>query len=159
MGDKQSKAIVKADILSRQFQQKIKDADAKYQNDQKNLKTKEEKIRRDHDNEMKRLEEKILAKNYQEFVKMRNQNEEYQKKHLALLQKEQAVRLKEQEQALRAEMNELKSEEKIRQNARANEFQQVWTLLPSHILSRIVGLFLTHSVKLDLGIEKSKLFT
>ena len=86
MGDKQSKAIVKADILSRQFQQKIKDADAKYQNDQKNLKTKEEQIRRDHDNEMKRLEEKILAKNYQEFVKMRNQNEEYQKKHLALLQ-------------------------------------------------------------------------
>ena len=51
-------------------------------------------------------------------------------------------------------MNELKSEEKIRQKARANEFQQVWTLLPSHILSRIVGLFLTHSVKLDLGIEK-----
>ena len=154
MGDKQSKAIVKADILSRQFQQKMKDADAKYQKDQKNLKTKEEQIRRDHDNEMKRLEEKIMAKNYQEFVKMRNQNEEYQKKQLALLQKEHAVRLKEQEQALRAEMNELKSEEKIRQNARADEFQQVWTLLPSHILSRIVGLFLTHSVKLDLGIEK-----
>ena len=154
MGDKQSKAIVKADILSRQFQQKMKDADEKYQKDQKNLKTKEEQIRRDHDNEMKRLEEKIMAKNYQEFVKMRNQNEEYQKKQLALLQKEHAVRLKEQEQALRAEMNELKSEEKIRQNARADEFQQVWTLLPNHILSRIVGLFLTHSVKLDLGIEK-----
>ena len=129
MGDKQSKAIVKADILSRQFQQKMKDADEKYQKDQKNLKTKEEQIRRDHDNEMKRLEEKIMAKNYQEFVKMRNQNEDYQKKHLALLQKEHAVRLKEQEQALRAEMNELKSEEMIRQHARADEFQQVWILL------------------------------
>ena len=125
MGDKQSKEIVKADIRSREFKRQLKDAESKYQENQKNFKTKEEAVRRNHDIEMKRLEEKIMAKNYQEFLKMRQQNEEYQKKHLELMKKEHEVRLKEQEQALRAEIDELKSEEINRQNARADELQQV----------------------------------
>ena len=128
MGDFQSKAIVEADLLTTQFKKQLKDAESKYQKSQEELKAKEEQIRRDHDNEMKRLEEKIMAKNYQEFLKMQNQNEEYQKVHLALLQKEHEVRLKEQEQALKAKINEVKAEALVSQNTRANDLQQVWSL-------------------------------
>ena len=127
MGDLQSKAIVQADLLTRQFKKQLKDAELKYEESKKSMKAKEEQIRRDHDNEMKRLEEKIMAKNYQEFLKMQNQNEEYQKVHLALLQKEHEVRLKEQEQALKAKINEVKSEALVCQNTRTNDLQQVWS--------------------------------
>ena len=127
MGDLQSKEIVQADILTRQFKKQLKDAELKYEESKKSMKAKEEQIRRDHDDEMKRLEEKIMAKNYQEFLKMQNQNEEYQKVHLALLQKEHEVRLKEQEQALKAKINEVKSEALVCQNTRTNDLQQVWS--------------------------------
>ena len=128
MGDFQSKAIVEADLLTKQFKKQLKDAESKYQKSQEEMKAKEEQIRRDHDNEMKRLEEKIMAKNYQEFLKLQNQNEEYQKEHLALLKKEHEVRLREQEQALKAQIDEVKSEALTRQNTRANDLQQVWSL-------------------------------
>ena len=125
MGDQHSKAIVEADINSRQLHKQLKDARSKYQEEQKKIKDKEEQMRRDHDMEMKRLEEKIMAKSYQEFLKMRDQNEEYQKKQLAILKKEHEERLKEQERVIRTEIGELKSEEITRQNARADELQQV----------------------------------
>ena len=128
MGDFQSKAIVEADLLTKQFKKQLKDAESKYQKSQEEMKAKEEQIRRDHDNEMKRLEEKIMAKNYQEFLKLQNQNEEYQKEHLALLKKEHEVRLREQEQALKAQIDEVKSEALTRQNTRTNDLQQVWSL-------------------------------